>query len=173
MRSISDASLDRLLTLTADIAEALLDLRQEKGEGKKLTDELLDKIQELASIGAGSEPAKSLDVSKKVQIDEEAPASSQERQEENKTLKRAEIPSTKSTLEDVPLRSLFSVNDIFLFRREIFSGDDKAFNQALIKIGNMSTLEQVRDYLLQELRLDPKSEVTKSLFNQISTLFQQ
>lgn len=54
--------------------------------------------------------------------------------------------------------SLFSINDSFLFSRELFGGDTGRMNVALQKIGEMDSLGNVERYLADTEQVDKENE---------------
>lgn len=60
------------------------------------------------------------------------------------------------------LRNCFSLNDRFLFRRELFGGDDAEFNAAIDRLAGFNSLSEAEDYIYNELQFDPDSEAVKS-----------
>lgn len=53
---------------------------------------------------------------------------------------------------------VFSLNDKFLFIRELFGGDAAAFNGAMAKVGSMSSPQEAESYLINEFDIDPETE---------------
>lgn len=49
------------------------------------------------------------------------------------------------------------LNDRFRFRRDIFGGDDAGMRAALERIAGCRSLDEVEDYLYDELNADPES----------------
>lgn len=68
-------------------------------------------------------------------------------------------PMKSQLIDDTPaphrqiqnLRSLFSINDYYRFRRELFEGDDNAMEQALYIINETSTFDEVEKYFYNDL----------------------
>lgn len=56
---------------------------------------------------------------------------------------------------------VFSINDRYRYRRELFAGNDKDFKDALSKVAAMESFEEAEEYFLDELQWDPeRPEVT-------------
>lgn len=68
------------------------------------------------------------------------------------------------TAEDI--RRNMALNDKFLFRRELFNGDEELFSQTLSLISAMSNMDEVNDYLLNDLCFD-LSDPAVSRFSEI------
>lgn len=49
----------------------------------------------------------------------------------------------------------FTLNDKFLFRNELFDGDETAFDDALCAIASFSTAREVEEYVTDDLCFDP------------------
>lgn len=64
----------------------------------------------------------------------------------------------------------FSINDKFLFRRELFGNDNTRYNQALDIIADMTSLEEVRDYLCNDLELDEDSPDVQAFLKRVQVL---
>lgn len=69
------------------------------------------------------------------------------------------------------LRRAFSINDAFLFRREIFGGSKELFHETLARIATFSTPLQVRDFLKEELRVDPDETPGKEFLEVLLPFF--
>ena len=54
-------------------------------------------------------------------------------------------------------RLVFSINDRYRFRRELFNGSDVDFNTTLSLVASMDDYEEAEDYFLDELQWDEKS----------------
>lgn len=54
-------------------------------------------------------------------------------------------------------RLVFSINDRYRFKRELFKGSDVEFNTTLSLVASMDGYEEAEDYFLNELQWDDKS----------------
>lgn len=61
-------------------------------------------------------------------------------------------------------RPKFSLNDRFLYTRELFNGDANAFNAAIDKISTFERYEDAEVYFMKELSLDPSKSETHKVF---------
>lgn len=68
-------------------------------------------------------------------------------------------------------RPVFSLNDRFLFIRELFEGDASAFNRALDGILTTDSYQDAEDYLINEFKLDPEGETDSRFFEIIRSSF--
>ncbi len=72
-----------------------------------------------------------------------------------------------------PLKTFFSINDHYLYRRELFGKSDEDYRASMHLIENMKNLAEAEDYLVKDLQLDPENqyvegfvEILKRYFNQ-------
>lgn len=70
------------------------------------------------------------------------------------------------------LRRMFSLNDLFLFRRELFQGSQVLFDRALEEVGACSSAEEARRVLIERYAIDPKRAEAKEFISVISGLFE-
>lgn len=70
------------------------------------------------------------------------------------------------------LRKMFSLNDLFLFRRELFQGSQVLFDRALEDVGTCSSATEAREKLVNNYALDPKRPEAKEFLAVISGLFE-
>lgn len=70
------------------------------------------------------------------------------------------------------LRRMFSLNDLFLFRRELFQGSQVLFDRALEDVGRCSSASQAREILINNYAIDPKRPEAKEFLAVISGLFE-
>lgn len=70
------------------------------------------------------------------------------------------------------LRRMFSLNDLFLFRRELFQGSQVLFDRALEDVGRCSSASQAREILIDNYAIDPKRPEAKEFLAVISGLFE-
>lgn len=70
------------------------------------------------------------------------------------------------------LRRMFSLNDLFLFRRELFQGSQVLFDNALEEVGTCSSATQAREILVNNYALDPRRPEAKEFIGVISGLFE-
>lgn len=78
-------------------------------------------------------------------------------------------PAPKTTNES--LMAMFSINDKFLYCRELFGSSREEMNEALDVISNMNSTEEIEDYLFNDLCLDSKNETVKAFLNTMSSRF--
>ena len=70
-------------------------------------------------------------------------------------------------------RPKFSLNDRFLYTRELFNGDASAFNTAIDKISTFERYGDAEAYFMKELALDPsKSETHKAFLKMIKSFLE-
>ena len=82
--------------------------------------------------------------------DDAAPKPEKVSRVENETYKFDEFTEPRGRL-------VFSINDRYRFRRELFNGSDVDFNTTLSLVASMDDYEEAEDYFLDELQWDEKS----------------
>lgn len=80
-------------------------------------------------------------------------------------------PPKKKVFVHGKRRPVFSLNDRFLFIRELFEGDASAFNRALDGILTTDSYQDAEDYLINEFKLDPEGETDSRFFEIIRSSF--
>lgn len=65
----------------------------------------------------------------------------------------------------------FTLNDKFRFRRSLFDNSDEEFQGTLKIISEMKTMDEVEDYLYNDLCLEPENEDVKAFVEIISVQF--
>ncbi len=80
--------------------------------------------------------------------------------------------ASEQGLVSAELRRLFSLNDLFLFRRELFQGSQVLFDRALEDVGACSSAPEAREILINNYALDPKRPEAKEFLAVISGLFE-
>lgn len=69
------------------------------------------------------------------------------------------------------IRKMLTLNDKFLFRRELFNGSDTELNDTLDLIASMDSLHEAEEYLYDDLQLDPENENVRDFMNILTTYF--
>lgn len=69
-------------------------------------------------------------------------------------------------------RQAFSINDMYLFRHELFRDSDMLFNQALADLGQARDPMEVRQILVDRYGIDPRGHSAKEFIAIISAFFQ-
>ena len=69
--------------------------------------------------------------------------------------KPVEVDDTPAPTRERPdLRRSFTLNDKFMFRRELFADSDAELNDTIDLLMTMDTLDEAREYLLHDLQWD-------------------
>ena len=84
---------------------------------------------------------------------------------------RPETPTEPRRADLTLWRQLFSINDLFLYRRELFRGSDSLFNDALVRVGDARSLDEVKQMLTDRYGIDMRQPAAKEFVKIISTLF--
>lgn len=86
----------------------------------------------------------------------------------------------KATADEQPLvkdskpkdiRKCFTLNDRFLFKRELFANNDEEFNATLELLSSMASFDEVEEYVYDDLRWDRLDQRVKSFMNIIRSYF--
>lgn len=83
-------------------------------------------------------------------------------------------PSLKDTLERkfvTDLRKSFSLNDRFLFKKELFGGDDQRMNTVIDRLNQLTALEEAMAYLQTEMNWDFKSSAVAAFISHLEKRF--
>lgn len=78
-------------------------------------------------------------------------------------------PSEPERLERGKL--IFSINEKFRFRKELFDNSDIDFNNTLALVASMETFEEAEDYFLNEEGFDMQNKVVKEFMEVIKRYF--
>ena len=71
----------------------------------------------------------------------------------------------------MPIRNFFTINDKYFFRREVFDGDEQAFEDTLDLFAAMNSFDEAKEYIYDDLMLDPQNQDVKSFMEIIETYF--
>lgn len=213
MTTYMNPTIDRMLGLTADIAEELL-LVKDAGSGA-LPDGLKLKIISLAELAATTEAPVAADDAITSEAGEAGKEEAHEMAEGAQAMEAEEtmeaeaildaqhtsgavsaltedeaetdlqVAEEEATPEDErvadagPVRRLdskalfqaFSINDAFLFRREIFGGSKERFLDSLDHIATLPDSHALREYLCGALRLDLDQYPGKEFYQALVVFF--
>lgn len=197
-----NGTIGQMLTLTADIAEALLTI---KDTDSGITPELIDKIEQLhtlaqlpvETVADVEEPELPAELSPKEEIqceqiaetNRQAPPELEEtleitEQEVDAVKETPEVQETPATREEAgpasvtslspaTLREAMSLNDLFLYRRTLFGGSAAAFNDALTQIATFSHISEVRNFMRDSLHINMKTTEAKDFINLMAPFFSE
>ncbi len=93
---------------------------------------------------------------------------------ESKTETPIAPPVAPVAVEPKPARdimSAFSINDRFLFLRELFDGDEQRFNEAIAHMQHMNNINQVHNFMTDILEWDPSNDVVKEFSRIVGTCY--
>ena len=197
-----NGTIGQMLTLTADIAETLLAI---KDTDSSITPELIDKIEQLhtlaqlpvETVADVEEPELPAELSPKEEIQCEPVAETTRQappeledtfelteQEEDAVKETPEVPETPeapeeaglasvTSLSPATLREAMSLNDLFLYRRTLFGGSAAAFNDALTQIATFSHISEVRNFMRDTLHINMKTSEAKDFINIMAPFFSE
>lgn len=81
-------------------------------------------------------------------------------------------PAANDAPVDITLwRQAFSINDLYLFRHELFRDSDTLLNQALGEIGQATSPLEVRDIMVNRYGIDPRRQAAKEFLNIVTSFF--
>ena len=83
----------------------------------------------------------------------------------------AEAPQAAPARPRMPIRNFFTINDKYLFRREVFDGDEQAFEHTLDLFAAMNSFDEAKEYIYDDLMLDPQNQDVKSFMEIIESYF--
>ena len=66
---------------------------------------------------------------------------------------------------------VFSINEKFRFRKELFDNSDADFNNTLALVASMESFEEAEDYFINEEGFDPSNPVVTEFMNVIKRYF--
>lgn len=87
----------------------------------------------------------------------------------------SDVASTPAPTPAAPrdLRRYLTLNDKFRFRRELFGGSDEELNDTLDLISSMRSIEEVDEYLFDDLAWDSGNAVVKEFRSIVAGAFNQ
>lgn len=89
------------------------------------------------------------------------------KEEPNEELKEEPKEEIKVNTTPKDIYKLFTINDKFLYRRELFGNSDAQYREALDLISRMDIFEEVQDYFLNDLGWNPEDANAKSFLDTI------
>ncbi len=169
--SVLDADTKLLIIQLAELASNLPDKDEETG-GETETSEISEvHISEAAETTPPEEPESYITQEEQDGQGYEYKEEEESEEEEPETNLQEPIPTTEAV--DLSLwRQLFSINDMFLFRRELFNGSETLFNTALGEIGQSRSVDEVRRVLTDRYGIDLRQKTAKEFLSVISTVFE-
>lgn len=119
--------------------------------------EMLKTIQESPEVT----PAEEVEAEKEEQLEEEQ---QQLEIEVEKTVVAEVKPLPKANFK-------FSLNDKYIFRRELFNFSDEEMQEALEVAADMTTIEDLEDYFYNDLCWDPENPTVKEFMSVVTARF--
>ncbi len=134
----------------------------------------LDEPEESAEVSERSEPTEQEESPEREEAEDET-----SEQEESPGREEAEEESEVFVHEETKERSeparvvkpVFSINDKFLFSRELFGGSTADFERALKEMAACESYEEAEDYFYTEWNLDPDDPMVVDFMMIISKYF--
>lgn len=82
-------------------------------------------------------------------------------------------PQATASLRRIPIRNYFTINDKYLFRREVFDGDEQAFEDTLDLFEAMHSFAEAEEYFYDDLMLDRENEDVKAFMSIVQNYFKR
>ena len=158
-----ETKINQLLTQVASIDE-MLQLMQRNHD--MMVDQLKGKLDEL-KLQLKQLESKAAEA-KVENVDQPAPEVAEPKSEP----KPAPVVAEHEPELKPDIMSTFTINDRFLFLRELFDGDERRFNETLSSIQHMSNMNQVENYIADVLNWDHSNEVVKEFTRLVSRSFE-
>lgn len=159
--------IDRMLGLTADIAEELLAAKDAGSDS--LPEGLKLKIISLAELAATVDTAPSPSAEPEV-VEAQSPEVVEEPQEETYEVEPDEDAPCRN-LDPADIFKAFSINDAFLYRREIFGGSRQRFMEALERVATLPDRQALQEYLVESLGLNLNKTPGKEFYQSLVAFF--
>lgn len=106
----------------------------------------------------------------------DAPVVESDSEAEAEAEAEAKAPATapaagQHTRTATDLRKMFTLNDTFLFRRELFGGDNAEMTDTLELIASMRSLDEVEEYVYDDLQWNPEDDNVSDFMCIVSNFF--
>lgn len=82
-------------------------------------------------------------------------------------------PQATAPLRRIPIRNYFTINDKYFFRREVFDGDEQAFEDTLDLFEAMHSFAEAEEYFYEDLALDRESMDVKAFMGIVENYFKR
>ena len=83
------------------------------------------------------------------------------------------VKAAEEKHEQHDVTAAFSINDRFLFLRELFDGNSQQFNDAIGVIQRMSNIDQVQQFVTDVLQFDSSNDIVKEFIRLINLSFKK
>lgn len=156
-----------LLKRIHEIEDILISNLETKKDREVEDEALKAKILELAEAVCHKQPHLEAPAAPALEEEDLLPVYSLEDEEEEEVKVQPEREKAEPKKEEPGLsnRKLsFSINDKFLYIREVFDGNAEALHKAADKISDMKDYAEAEEYMLNELKLTPEANNTHAEF---------
>ena len=80
---------------------------------------------------------------------------------DTKPIVKTDESFAKDSQSSHDITSAFSINDRFLFLRELFDGDKQKYDDAISVMQRLANIDKIKEFITDVLALDPSNEVVK------------
>ena len=176
--ALKDMAPDEPETATADNMELDLDLEEEDDIILSFDDmtEPIPAAEEIMSAGAIVEQPVIQEITAVENLQDDATLSiniyNEEKENAIEETRRQNASVEKAApVRQVKLRSIFSLNDRFLYARELFNGNMKMFDSTLDHIEGISDFSIIEDYFYNELEWNPENSNVSAFMDMLRPQF--
>ncbi|MDE5849410.1 MAG: hypothetical protein K2H38_04660 [Muribaculaceae bacterium] len=176
--ALKDMAPDEPETATADNMELDLDLEEEDDIILSFDDmtEPIPAAEEIMSAGAIVEQPVIQEITAVENLQDDATLSiniyNEEKENAIEETRRQNASVEKAApARQVKLRSIFSLNDRFLYARELFNGNMKMFDSTLDHIEGISDFSIIEDYFYNELEWNPENSNVSAFMDMLRPQF--
>ena len=156
-------TINNMLTHVYELEGLLLVMQR---RGNDVPQEVIDRYKEIAQI-----------VDREAQLLETVKPEAKEVNPSPPPMPTPNVPPVflpKDTTDSEPhdITAAFSINDRFLFLRELFDGEQQKFNDTVTQLQKLHNMNEVDDFVTSELQWDMSNDVVKEFMRLIELGFQ-
>ena len=177
-----NTTLDQLLTSVYELEGLLLVMKRHHDDVPQLViDKFKDKAQQIAAAASALDSLNSAGVTPEEELVPPAfvppvqsepivapsPVATPEQEPvvepvaESQPIAKTEEPVAPVEPAAHDITSAFSINDRFLFKRELFDDNKEKFDDALAVMQRLANIDKIKHFITDVLGLDPSNEVVK------------
>lgn len=166
--------LDKKVKELAEGIEGILSQEESEVIDREIAnDKTTEKAEEEELTEEKSEESDMSDLSEHAYSDEDDDILLATSEEEEIEEEAEETPKPKKEKRQVKLKSAFSLNDRYLYARELFEGNMKMFDSTLEFLEGIEEYSIVEDYFYSELEWDPENRHVASFMDILRPYFRE